>query len=210
MACQQAKNSDPQTQSLEAASSSKNASEYKILVLGDSLTEGYRLNPRKAFPHLLEVKLREKFKNRELKYTVINAGISGSTSAGALKRFEWQLKAKPQFLILALGANDALRGLDPKNTKANLKAVIQEAQKFEIKILLAGIVSPQNYGRKYKKAFDKIYRELSEEHDLKLFPFLLKDVAGISRLNLSDGIHPNEKGHEVIAQNLFPIVVEML
>ena len=178
----------------------------KIVALGDSLTEGYGIDQKDAYPALLEAALNKKGK----KVKVYNAGISGSTTASAPKRLKWFLKLKPQILILALGANDGLRGVPIESTRANLKETIEMAQKQNIKVLLTGMMLPSNYGKKYTDDFRKLFPALAKEMKIKLMPFLLKDVATIKELNLADGIHPNEKGHEIMVKNILPEVEALL
>lgn len=177
-----------------------------IVALGDSLTEGYGIALEKAYPALLEKKL--KAAQKDIK--VINAGSSGSTSASAESRLQWQLKSKPDILILALGANDGLRGLPPQNTYDNLAKAIELAQKNKLKIILTGMMMPQNYGEDYRKKYSATFTDLAKKYKVTLVPFLLEGVAMKKELNLADGIHPNEKGHEVIAERLLPIVQKEL
>lgn len=178
----------------------------KIVALGDSLTEGYGIEQNKAYPALLEKALKKKGH----KVKVYNAGISGSTTASAPKRIKWFLKLKPKVLILALGANDGLRGVPIESTKKNLKDTIELAKAQGIKVLLTGMMLPTNYGEKYRTEFKKIFPALAKETGVKLMPFLLKDVATKKELNLSDGIHPNEKGHELMLKNILPEVEALL
>ncbi len=170
----------------------------RILIIGDSLTEGLGVKSDETFPAQLEQVLKS---DGCLDCKVINAGTSGSTSAGARKRLEWQLKSKekPQILILALGANDGLRGIDAQTTKTNLEEVITLAKAQKIKLLLAGMLVPPNYGTTYSKEFSSIFSELSKKHKLPLIPFLLDGVAGNPQLNLADGIHPNAAGYKIVA-----------
>jgi len=181
--------------------------ETKILFLGDSLTAGYGIEKIQAFPALIDNKLKEKgYKNIK----VINAGISGSTSASALSRLKWYLKIKPDIMILALGANDGLRGLSVSELRKNLTACIQLAKKNNIIIVLAGMRMPPNYGATYTKSFFQVFGEVSEKQNLPLIPFLLQDVAGIPDLNISDGIHPNVAGHKIVAQTVLPFIIKLL
>lgn len=177
-----------------------------VLALGDSLTDGYGLEKSQAFPALLENSLRKS----SPKIKVINAGISGSTSAGSEARLKWFLKSKPNIMILCLGANDGLRGVPVKNTKANLKATIELALKNNVKVLLAGMLLPPNFGETYRKEFSQMYAELAKEHPVTYLPFLLEGVAANPKLNLADGIHPNEDGHKVIAKTLLPKIEALL
>jgi acyl-CoA thioesterase-1 len=178
----------------------------RLLILGDSLTDGYGVAKASAYPALLEKKIQASGK----KWTVINAGISGSTSASAPSRLKWQLKNKPDLMILALGANDGLRGFDPKATEKNLAETIEMALKEKVTIILAGMLMPQNYGTAYQKQFEQIYINLANRYKLRRIPFLLEGVALDPKLNLPDGIHPNEKGHEVVANTVFNNIKDLL
>jgi acyl-CoA thioesterase-1 len=190
--------------SVTDAGTSANKVEPVIICLGDSLTEGYGVAKDAAYPALLEKDLK---KSGWPAVQVINAGISGSTTASGLGRLRWQLKAfekylsekRPLVLILALGANDGLRGLDLDQTKSNLQSIIDLARKHKIKVLLAGMQIPPNYGADYAKKFKHIFTDLSKNPDVTLLPFLLEGVAANPQLNQADGIHPNEKGHKIIA-----------
>lgn len=168
----------------------------KVVILGDSLTEGYGVAKDKAFPALVEKALRAKGKT----ITVVNGGSSGATSASGPSRLKWFLKAKPDWLVVALGANDALRGLDLAGTEKNLAATIEGAQKAKVKVVLAGMKAPTNYGEDYRRRFETMYATLAKRFSVPLLPFLLEGVGGQPSMNLADGIHPNEKGHEVIAK----------
>lgn len=180
-----------------------------ILCLGDSLTEGYQINPDDAFPALLTRRLQEKFGPTA---TAINAGISGATSASGLSRLRFQMKAtqKPTHLILALGANDGLRGLPVAAMKKNLNETIEFAQNNNMKVLLAGMKVPPNYGVGYAKSFEKVFKDLAQKHRVTLLPFLLDGVAAKAELNLPDGIHPNAKGHAIIVENVWKKLEPML
>ncbi len=176
--------------------------ETKILILGDSLTEGYGISKQKAYPHLLQ----EKFNKKGHKVEIVNAGSSGSTSASALGRLKWHLQSKPNVLVLALGANDGLRGVRVLSMKKNLEQTIELAKKNEMTVYLAGMKLPLNYGKSYREAFERVFSDLAKEKNVKLIPFLLENVAGIKKYNLPDGLHPNEKGHELIADTVFKIL----
>lgn len=178
------------------------ASEKLIVALGDSLTEGYGVAKEQAYPALLEKKLKSAHKN----YRIINAGVSGSTTAGAVARLKWQLKSKPDYLLLALGANDGLRGLKVSESKKNLSEVIELARASNVQVILCGMLLPPNYGESYRKEFQKMFDELSQKYKPIYIPFLLEGVAGKVSLNLNDGIHPNEKGYQVIADTLFKVL----
>ena len=166
-----------------------------ILFLGDSLTEGYQLPKDEAYPAIVERELKKK--NKDVK--VINGGVSGSTSASGPKRLDWYLKASPDILVLALGANDGLRGLKIQETEKNLSLTIEKAKKRDITVILAGMKMPTNMGKSYRKQFEKIFPAIAKKYGIKLIPFLLEGVGGKSSMNLPDGIHPNSKGHEVMA-----------
>jgi acyl-CoA thioesterase-1 len=172
------------------------------VVLGDSLSEGYGVAKESSYPVLLEKQLQIK----DPTWKVINSSISGSTSASAVGRWKWVKQQKPDLVILALGANDGLRGLQPKEMEKNLDQVlglISTEKDFHGKILLAGIMVPPNYGKKYSEEFRSVYPRLAKKHKVIFVPFILKDVAGHSELNLADGIHPNEKGHRLIFETLW-------
>lgn len=170
-----------------------------LIIIGDSLTEGYGVPKEKAYPLLVETQLsREGFH-----YKIVNSGISGSTSASAVSRVQWALKSKPDGIVLALGANDGLRGLPPQNMKKNLAAAIRLAQKEKIQVLLFGMLMPPNLGRAYTREYQKVFETLAKEHEVPLLPFLLKDVGGVAKLNQADGVHPNEEGHKIMAQTVF-------
>lgn len=177
-----------------------------IAILGDSLTEGYGLAKDSAFPSLLEKKLQADNPNAK----VINAGVSGSTSAGGVSRLEWVLKSKPNILIVALGSNDGLRGLSTKDMQNNLVKIVKAAKERNIKVLLLGMRVPPNYGKEYEKDFEAVFGKVAKQEKIPYLPFLLQDVAGRSELNLADGIHPNEKGHEILADRLYTFVKKNL
>jgi acyl-CoA thioesterase-1 len=178
----------------------------RLLILGDSLTEGYGVQKNQAYP----MQLQKIFDEKNINIKVISAGISGSTSASAIKRLQWHLRAKPDFMILALGGNDGLRGLKIESTKDNLNQTIKLAQAKGVKVFLAGMKIPTNYGDDYTQNFEKLFIKLSKENKIKLIPFLLKDVAGLKDLNLEDQIHPNEKGHQLIAKTVYDSIKEDL
>lgn len=172
-----------------------------LLSIGDSLTFGLGVAPDKSWPHLVEAKLRaDGFKDAE----VINAGSSGATTAVGQKTFKFQLKrGKPDLVIYALGANDGLRALDPETTYKNISTTIKAIQKEGIKVLLLGMKAPPNYGPKFPIAYEKVFSRVAEENKIPFIPFLLEGVAGVPALNQADGIHPNEKGYEKIASNIY-------
>jgi acyl-CoA thioesterase-1 len=182
--------------------------DHRILFLGDSLTEGYGVMKEESFPSLLEVKLQDELKMKGLK--IINAGIGGATSASGLSRLEWHLKTKITHLIIALGSNDALRGLKPSETLKNLELVINRAQAAPIKILLLGAKAPPNYSKKFTNEFDGLFLILSKKYRIPLVPFILEGVAGNPKLNQADGIHPNPTGNKIIADKLLKPIKDFL
>jgi len=187
---------------------SQSDSPQKILFLGDSLTAGFGLSKTEAFPQ----KIQEKLDAGGYDYQVVNAGISGDTSAGGLRRIDWLLRQKPAILFLALGANDGLRGVQPDETAKNLSSIIDRARKKypEVQILLAGMKVPPNLGGDYARAFEAVFDKVSVQKQVALMPFLLQDVAGQAKLNLADGIHPTEEGHRIIAENVWTYLEPLL
>lgn len=184
-----------------------NAKNDTILFLGDSLTEGLGVTKEDAFPKLVETMIQTELKKD---VTVINGGVSGSTTSDGLDRLKWYIKKKPSIVFLALGANDGLRGFDLKQSQKNLEEIIKYAQESNAKVLLAGMLIPPNYGPEYSENFRKMYEEIKDKYKLKSMPFLLDQVAGNKNLNQSDGIHPNEQGHKTIAKNVFEFIKEEL
>lgn len=184
-----------------------NSNTKTILFLGDSLTEGLGVSKQSAYPNLVQNLIQTKL-NKNIK--AINAGVSGSTTNDGLSRLKWYLKRKPDIIFVALGANDGLRGLDLKQSQKNLEEIINYALKSKVKVLLAGMLIPPNYGPKYSKDFKNMYENIQSKYNLKFMPFLLKDVAGVQKLNQADGIHPNEKGHEIIAKEVYEFLKEEL
>lgn len=184
-----------------------NAKADTILFLGDSLTEGLGVSKEEAFPKLVENMIQTKLKKD---ITIINGGVSGSTTSDALSRLKWYLKKNPYIVFIALGANDGLRGLDLNKSKENLEEIIQYAQKSNAKVLLAGMLIPPNYGEDYSKRFKEMYEDMKNKYNLKSMPFLLDEVAGKKKLNQRDGIHPNVEGHKIIAKNVFKFIKEEL
>ena len=183
------------------------AKDDTILFLGDSLTEGLGVTKQEAYPKLVEILIQTELKKN---ITVINAGVSGSTTSDGLDRLKWYLKKKPSIVFLALGANDGLRGLDLNQSQKNLEEIIKFAQESNAKVLLAGMLIPPNYGPEYSENFKKMYKQLKDKYKLKSMDFLLEGVAGNKELNQRDGIHPNEQGHKIIAKNVFEFIKEEL
>ena len=186
--------------------SARAAEQIILVVYGDSLSAGYGLSERHAFP----VRLESALKARGHGVRVVNASVSGDTTAAGLARFEWSFPKHADGAILELGANDALRGLRPDITRANLDALITRIKAKGAEPLLAGMLAPRNLGVDYTKAFDRIYRELANKHDVLLYPFFLFDVAGKRKLNQTDGLHPNPAGVEKIVAQMVPIVEQLL
>jgi acyl-CoA thioesterase I len=178
----------------------------RILAFGDSITAGYGLAEQDTLP----TRLADALNKMGRPVTMINGGVSGDTTADGVTRLDWALADKPQIMILALGANDMLRGLDPKTTRANLDAIIQKAKDAEVEIVLVGMLAAPNLGAEYKGAFDAIYPELAKAHNLLFMPFLLQDVVQVSDLNQADGIHPNGNGMAIIVRNLLPYVTQAM
>lgn len=173
-----------------------------ILFLGDSLTEGYQLSKEEAYPAVIERQLQKSHKGIK----VINGGVSGATSASGLKRMDWYLKAKPDIMVLALGANDGLRGMKVDQTEKNLASVIEKAQERGITVILAGMKMPTNMGEPYRKNFENLFPKLAKKYSLKFVPFILEGVGGKPEFNLPDGIHPNPKGHEIMAKTILKVL----
>lgn len=178
----------------------------KIIMLGDSLTEGYGVSKDKAYPALVQKKLEKVGK----KFLVVNAGISGSTSASAPSRMAWQLKSKPYLIFISLGANDGLRGQPVDKMEENLTTAIVQAQKAGVKVILGGMRLPPNYGAEYTDRFAAAFAKVARKTSVPLLPFILEGVGGDPKLNLADGIHPNEKGHEIVATTVFQFLEKHL
>ena len=179
----------------------------KIVVLGDSLSAGYGLLELQAYPALLQ----EKLNTDGYAWDVVNAGISGDTSAAGLQRIDWALgQGDVRILILELGANDGLRGLPIAEMKKNLAAIIQRAQEKRITVLLAGMEAPPNFGPEYTVSFRQVYRDLSKEYKVTFLPFLLDKVAGDPSLNQGDGIHPNVQGSKIVADTVWNVLKPMV
>ncbi len=171
----------------------------KIIILGDSLTEGYGVAQNAAFPALLQNKIL----NDKLNWVLTSSGSSGSTSASGLERIKWIAKNKPDVVLLLLGSNDGLRGLKTTETEKNLNATITWAKSEKIKIILGQLYMPPNYGKKYTDDFAKVYSAVAKKNKVPLLGFLLEQIAGKPEFNLNDGIHPNEKGHKIVADNMY-------
>ncbi len=188
----------------EDTATSPTTDQKTILFYGNSLTAGMGLDPTEAFPELIQKKLD----SLGFKYQVINAGLSGETSASGKNRVSWVLKQKVDVFVLELGANDGLRGIPLQETRTNLQAIIDTVKDInpETVIILAGMQIPPNMGPEYTKEFRELFPQLAKENNLPLIPFLLKDVAGVPELNQADGIHPTAEGQRIIAKNIWPII----
>jgi len=177
----------------------RTATRPRIVVLGDSLTAGLGLDAASAYPSLLQARLTAEGFN----YEVVNAGVSGDTSAGGLSRLDWALDGDVRVLIVALGGNDGLRALPPEELKQNLATIIERAQARHVTVVLAGMEAPPNFGRDYVVKFHRVYPELASQYRLAFVPFLLDGVAGSETLNQRDGIHPTAEGAKIVADNIW-------
>lgn len=178
-----------------------------ILALGDSLTAGYGL----AEPDIFPVRLEAALKDAGTPASVINAGVSGDTTAGGLARLDWLIADKaPDVLLIELGGNDGLRAIDPKSTRTNVEAIIAKGKAAGSVILLTGMLAPPNLGREYEQEFNAIFPDLAAKHDVLFYPFFLEGVAADRALNQPDGIHPNRKGVDIIVARLLPLVQQAL
>ncbi len=184
----------------------KNESLHKIVAFGDSLTAGFGVSSDESYPAQLENQLHK----GGFHYEVVNAGVSGETSAGGVRRVEWILKTQPTVVILELGVNDGLRGLPLEQTYRNLRTIIERLQDEGVRVILAGMRIPPNYGETYTAEFFEMYKRLARELTLPLIPFLLEGVAAQSDLNQADGIHPTANGYTVVAQNVFHTLEPLL
>ncbi|MCF8473753.1 MAG: arylesterase [Emcibacter sp.] len=183
------------------------ANNYTVLVFGDSLTAGYGLFPEQSFTAQLEQKLKQD----GYAVTVINASVSGDTSSGGVARLPWVLSGtKPDLVIVELGANDALRGIAPEITRANMDIILSYLNNNKIKTIVAGMLSPPNMGAEYSAEFNRIFPELSTQYNHMLYPFFLEDVAGEPSLNQYDAMHPNAEGVAVIVSKIMPYILKAL
>ena len=180
------------------------SNQIKIMLYGDSLMAGYGLSQNEN----LSSALSSMFNVGESKVQIINASVSGNTSSNGLARLDWSLADKPDIVILCLGANDMLRGIDPKLTKQNLNKMIEQMLQNGSKVILAGMRSPDSMGQNYQQKFDLIYKELAEEHDLIFMPFLLEGVALEKNYLQNDSKHPNTLGVSIMASNLYPYILQ--
>lgn len=197
-----AANNESVTPQASEASDKTSEDARTILFLGNSLTAGYGLDPQQAFPALLQ----NRIDSLGWRFEAVNAGLSGETTAGGLRRVDWLLQQyTPDVLVLSLGGNDGLRGIDPEVTRENLQGIIDKVRTAnpDVRIVLAGMLAPPNMGTEYFERFQQVFPELAEANDVELIPFLLQDVAGIASLNQSDGIHPTATGHRIVADNVW-------
>ncbi len=205
------KQSAPATNSVPVGSSTPAGTQTakslpKIVAFGDSLTAGLGLSANEAYPALLQ----ELLKRNGYDYEVVNAGVSGDTSAGGVRRIDWALDGDVRFLILELGANDFLRGQPVSETKKNLGDIIDRAKTRNVKVLLAGMLAPTNAGREYQDQIRNMFLEVAREKNVTMIPFFLESVAGVEGLNQPDGIHPNVEGTKMVAETVFKHLQPML
>jgi len=177
-----------------------------IVALGDSLTAGLGVTPDEAWPALLEAQLRREGHD----YRVVNAGVSGDTTAGGLRRVDWVMRAQPEIVIVALGANDGLRGQSVEALRENLARIVERLRARNVRVLLAGMRVPPNYGESYGRRFAAVFPEVARRSGATLMPFLLEGVAAVPALNQGDGIHPNAEGHRVIARRIMAYLAPLL
>ena len=191
-----------------AEDTSGSESPQRILFLGNSLTAGLGVRQNEAYPALI----RERIDSLGWNFEVVNAGLSGDTSSGGLRRLDWLLRDSVDVLVLALGANDGLRGLSPAAMKENLITIIERTRERSpgVRIVLAGMKMPPNLGREYTQAFERAFVQVAEEEDVAFVPFLLEEVGGVPSLNQPDGVHPNAAGHRVIAETVWDTLRSVL
>lgn len=187
-------------------SSKKIEKEKKIVIIGDSLTEGLGVNKEDNYISLIQKKISQD----KLALKIINGSISGSTTSSLVSRIKWFMKTRPDIMIFSLGANDGLRGIDTKVISANLEEGIKLVKDENVDLYIMEMKMPPNYGEKYQRDFENIYKNLAKKYHIKLIPFLLQNVAGKKELNQSDGIHPNEEGHRIIAEELYPVFKKLI
>ena len=182
------------------------ADEPLVVFLGDSLTAGYGLEGGQAYPALVEKRLEE----QGIPLKVLNAGVSGDTTAGGLARLDWLLSQKPDMVVVGLGGNDGLRGLPLEQAENNLREIVRRSKAAGARVLLLGMQIPPNYGPEYAQGFSDMYPRIAKELDVPLVPFLLEGVGGVADLNQADGIHPTAEGQEKVAELVTPYVAEVL
>lgn len=182
----------------------KQVSNKKFVFIGDSLTAGYGVSEKLCFVGIIQ----KEFLKNKITVNVINAGVSGEMSIDTLNRIDWIVDEAVETIFLCIGGNDGLRGKSPENMRQNIEAMIKIIRNKKIKIIMSGMQMPPNYSKEYTASFKKVYQEIAEKYQLIFMPFLIEGVAGYPTLNLPDGIHPNEKGHEKIAQNIIKFLKE--
>jgi acyl-CoA thioesterase I len=179
----------------------------KIVAFGDSLTAGFGLSEKESYPYLLQEKLRADGYD----YEVVNAGVSGDTTAGGLERIDWSLEQENvRILILELGANDLLRGLPIEKMKENLSTIIKKAKAKNVKVLFCGMLAPPTMGAKYQREFMAVFPDLASQHQVEFLPFILENVAANPKLNQPDGIHPNAEGEKIMTENVYNALKPLL
>ena len=188
------------------AGATPGATRPRIVFLGDSLTAGLGLQPNESVPSLIQARIEQ----AGYRYEVINAGVSGDTSAGGLRRLDWSLDGQVAFLVIELGANDGLRGLPVADMKRNLDAIITAAKRRNITVVLTGMEAPPNYGAAYTSEFRQVFADLAKQHSVHFMPFFLEGVAGNPALNQGDGIHPNPQGARIIEGNIWSALEPLL
>ena len=192
----------------DRVSDSVAVAEKTILFFGNSITAGYGLDLSEAFP----ARIQEKIDSMDLPYRVVNAGVSGETSAGGRSRIDWILKQPVDIFVLELGGNDGLRGIPIDETKKNLQHIIDRVKMKNpnVQIVITGMQIPPNMGKKYTDAFRNMYPELAKKNNIALVPFILEGVGGIAELNLADGIHPTAQGHRILAENVWAVLRDII
>lgn len=188
------------------AASEPQSTAPRIVMLGDSLTAGLGLPPDEAYPALIQQRLDAE----GLKFQVVNAGVSGDTSAGGLRRLDWALDGDVRVLVVALGGNDGLRGLPVSELQQNLSTIVERAQARHVQVVLAGMEAPPNFGKDYTLEFRRVYADVAKKYNVKLLPFLLDRVAGNETLNQRDGIHPTAEGARLVADNVWSVLKPLL
>jgi len=207
VACQATSDPVPgQTGALRESAGAARPDAPLLTFLGDSLTAGFGLAADDAFPARLAAMLEE----RGHPVRLVNAGVSGDTSAGGLRRLDWLLRQDPAIVVVALGGNDLLRGLPPDETERNLRSIVRASREAGVRVLLLGLRVPPNYGPEYARAVEEIYPRIAADLEVPLVPFFLEGVGGRPELNLPDGIHPNAEGHRRIAENVLPYLEPLL
>lgn len=199
----------PAKKEVEEKVTEKKEQQNNIIFFGNSLTAGYGVEAEEAFPGLIQKRLD----SLGYDYNVINAGVSGETTASGQSRVEWVVKRQPvEVFVLELGGNDGLRGIKPEETNKNLRSIIDKVREIhpDVKILLAGMMVPPNMGQAYAAEFQKLFPKIAEEKNVNLIPFLLKDVGGEAELNLPDGIHPTPEGHKIVAETVWGHLKKMI